>query len=111
MPQDSVHHEPLRISCPGCSGCTADDSPPQHGEQAGRLSGWRLVLAWVGVGLGPVVLAIAASAWAGEGQGAQLAAGLAGLGAGMIASMLVARRLYPPSHRESTTESSLTESR
>jgi len=106
-----MHHEPLRISCPGCSGCPADDSPPEQGAEARLLSGWRLVLAWTGVGLGPVVLAIAASAWAGASHGAQLAAGLAGLGGGMMASVLVARRLRPAGEQESTTESSLTESR
>jgi len=106
-----MHHEPLRISCPGCSGCPTDDCPPQHGSQVGLLSGWRLVLAWAGVGLGPVVLAITASAWAGANQGAQLAAGLAGLGTGMIASVLVARRLRPAGEQEFTTESSSTESR
>jgi hypothetical protein len=105
-----MDHEPLRISCPGCSGCPTDDCPPEHGADAGLLSGWRLVLAWMGVGLGPVVLAILASACAGEGQGAQFAAGLAGLGGGMIASVVVARRLRPAGECESTTESSLTES-
>jgi len=103
--KNSMHHEPLRTSCPGCSGCPTDDCPPEHGNQAGLLSGWRLVLAWMGVGLGPVVLAIAASAWAGASQGAQLAAGLAGLGGGMIASVFVARRLRPADECESTTES------
>jgi len=100
-----MHHEPLRTSCPGCSGCPTDDRLPEHGGDAGLLSGWRLALAWMGAALGPVVLAIAASAWAGASQGAQLAAGLAGLGGGMIASVLVARRLRPAGERETTTES------
>jgi hypothetical protein len=99
-----MHHEHLQTGCPGCSGCSADDCSPPQGGEAGLIAGWRLVLAWIGVGLVPVLLAIAASAFAGEGQGAQLAAGLAGLGAGMIASVLVARRLRTAEGHASTTE-------
>jgi len=100
-----MHQEPLRIGCPGCTGCSADDCPPEQDRDPELPSGWGLALAWVGVGLGPVFLAIAASAWAGQDQGAQLAAGLAGLAVGMIASVVVARRLRPSGENESMTES------
>ena len=100
-----MDHEPAPIGCPGCSSCPADDCPPDHDRDARLLSGWRLALAWIGVGLGPIVLAIAASAWSGEDPGAQLAAGLSALAVGMIISVVVARRLRPNEQSGSPAES------
>ena len=94
-----MHDEHTEMSCNDCSRCSIDGPDHrEHGEldRDGRLlSGWRLCAAWIGVGLGPIVLAIAGAASAGESHGVQLAAGLAGLGIGLIGSVVVAQRLCP----------------
>lgn len=73
-----------------CSGCPLGDCPASQDESP--LSGWRLVLASMGPFLGPPVLAIAGAAWFGGSQGAQLLGALAGLGIGIAAAIVAARR-------------------
>jgi len=88
-----------------CSGCLIQDCRAQESQGGLRLSGWRLSLASTGLFLGPCVLAIAGAACFAENRGAQLAGAIAGLGIGMIGSVVAARVLRQAGKAESTKKS------
>jgi len=77
----------------GCSRCTAEEPS----SQAGAPSGVRMAALSAGFLLAPLALAILGAvalpaAWRHEAS--QLLGGLAGLGLGIVASALAARRLH-----------------
>ena len=67
-------------------------------EGAGGPSGWRMVLASVGLFLGPIALAIVGALLAGATADARAAGALGGLVLGMAISVIVGRliRRRPP---------------
>ena len=88
----------------GCSGCPGGPCPGEPGRHDVPLGGWRLVLASMGLFVGPCVLAIAGAAWCRGSGAAQLGGALGGLFVGMAVAVVGARRWC----RMDTTESAKT---
>lgn len=99
----NTDHNPSETSSRACPGCPIEDCRLGDGSDASLPSGWRLVLAATGLFLGPGVLAILGAACFPESQAAQFAGAMAGLGAGMAASVAIAKRFHRHCRTESTT--------
>ncbi len=90
----SAHQKQTEPHGSACHGCAMRECPASaDAEVAGPVSGWRLGLASLGLFVGPVVLAILGAACFRGSQAGQLLGGVAGLVAGMIGSVVIARRL------------------
>ena len=76
-----------------CSGCPIGDCPADQGHDDSPLSGGRLVLASMVLFLGPCILAIAGAAWFRGNEWEQFCGALAGLGLGIAAATVAAKRL------------------
>lgn len=76
----------------GCSGCAGGPCTAEPGRHDFPLAGRRLVLASVGLFVGPSVLAIAGAAWYRGSGAAQLGGALGGLVVGMAVAVVGARR-------------------
>ena len=90
MPLD---REPTGKTCARCSRCPVQECPAEHEPEGARLSGWRLGLASIGLFLGPVLLATAGAIWFGKTGTAQFLGAMAGLGVGLVCSVVVAKLL------------------
>ncbi len=88
-----------------CSGCPIGDCPAEEGRDDSPLTGRRLVLASMVLLLGPCVLAIAGAAWFPGNEWAQFCGALVGLGMGMGAAMVAAKRLWRADKAEATKTS------
>jgi hypothetical protein len=88
-----------------CSGCAIGDCPAGQDRDDSPLSGWRLAVASMLLLLGPCILAIAGAVWFRGSEWAQLCGALAGLGIGMGAAMVAAKRLWRADPAEVTKTS------
>ena len=84
--------ESVGPKCGGCQGCPTDEKVSQTGLDA-PLAGGALVFASIGFFLGPLGMAVLGATWFDHSGASQLAGAVAGLAAGMLASVAVGRLL------------------